>query len=35
VEGVIAAISRVTGIEGYRVFWSEKELKKTSMNYFS
>lgn len=34
VEGVIADIVTATGVKDYRVFWSEKELKKTSMNYF-
>ncbi|MBN2298117.1 MAG: Lrp/AsnC family transcriptional regulator [Deltaproteobacteria bacterium] len=34
VEGVIAEIASATGINDYQVFWSVKELKKTSRKYF-
>ena len=34
VENVIGEISSDTGIGDYQVFWSVKELKKTSMEYF-
>ncbi|HHO76641.1 MAG TPA: Lrp/AsnC family transcriptional regulator [Deltaproteobacteria bacterium] len=34
VEDVVAEISSSVGIEDYQVFWSVKELKKSSMKYF-
>lgn len=30
----VNAISRETGIDDYQVFWSVREMKKTSMRYF-
>jgi len=31
----VRSMAEAVGIDDYRVFWSERELKKTSMRYFS
>lgn len=35
IQQTVQAISQAVGIDDYQVFWSVRELKKTSMRYFS
>ena len=35
IHKTVQSISRAAGIEDFQIFWSVRELKKTSMRYFS